>query len=99
MIDKQLRKLNRLELLEMLVDQSKQIDELQKRLDVAENKLKERDIKLKNSGSIAEAALKLNDVFEAAEAAGKQYVDSLKKMYEQEITQSTQEVVDSNEYS
>jgi capsule polysaccharide export protein KpsE/RkpR len=99
MIDKELRKLNRLELLEMLVDQSKQIDELQKRLTAAENQLKERDIKLKTSGSIAEAALKLNDVFEAAEAAGKQYVDSLKSLYEAEKNRSTQEVVDSNECS
>jgi predicted Zn-dependent peptidase len=88
MIDNQLRRLNRLELLEMLVDQSKQIDDLQKRLNEAEKKLSEQEIKIKESGSIAEAALRLNNVFEAAEAAGKQYVDALKRMYEEETDRS-----------
>jgi predicted Zn-dependent peptidase len=88
MIDNQLRRLNRLELLEMLVDQSKQIDELQKKLAEAQKKLEEQEIKIRESGSIAEAALKLNNVFEAAEAAGKQYVDALKKMYEEETDRS-----------
>jgi predicted Zn-dependent peptidase len=88
MIDNQLRRLNRLELLEMLVDQSKQIDDLQKRLSEAERKLNEQEIKIKESGSIAEAALRLNNVFEAAEAAGKQYVDALKKLYREESDRS-----------
>lgn len=94
---KALKKLNRMELLEMLVDQSKQIDELQARLDEAERKLSDREIKLSSSGSIAEAALKLNNVFEAADAAGKQYVDALKRLYDKELNRLAQEVVVSNE--
>jgi CRISPR/Cas system CSM-associated protein Csm2 small subunit len=97
MIDKELRKLNRLELLEMLVEQSKQIDELRMRLDIAEKKLADRDLKMKEAGSIAEAALKLNDVFEAADAAGKQYVDALKKLYDEEVNRSMKETVISDE--
>jgi predicted transcriptional regulator len=93
MIDKELRKLNRLELLEMLVEQSKQIDELQQRLDIAEKKIADRDLKLKDAGTLAEAALKLNDVFEAADAAGKQYVDALKKLYDEEVNRSMKETV------
>jgi CRISPR/Cas system CSM-associated protein Csm2 small subunit len=93
MIDKELRKLNRLELLEMLVEQSKQIDELQQRLDTAEKKLADRDLKLKEAGTLAEAALKLNDVFEAADAAGKQYVDALKRLYDEEVNRSMKETV------
>jgi uncharacterized coiled-coil protein SlyX len=93
MIDKELRKLNRLELLEMLVEQSKQIDELQQKLDIAEKKLADRDLKLKEAGTLAEAALKLNDVFEAADAAGKQYVDALKRLYDEEVNRSMKETV------
>jgi predicted transcriptional regulator len=97
MIDKELRKLNRLELLEMLVEQSKQIDELKQRLDIAEKKLADRDLKLKESGTLAEAALKLNNVFEAADAAGKQYVDALKRLYDEEVNRSMKETVISDE--
>ena len=39
MTDNELKKLNRTELLELLVEQSKRIDELQSRLDEAEAKL------------------------------------------------------------
>jgi hypothetical protein len=37
----------------------------------------------------------LNNVFEAAELAGKQYVDALKRLYEEEKNHSTQEMEDS----
>jgi CRISPR/Cas system CSM-associated protein Csm2 small subunit len=97
MIDKELRKLNRLELLEMLVEQSKQIDELRMRLDTAEKKIADRDLKLKEAGTLAEAALKLNGVFEAADAAGKQYLDALKKLYDEEVNRSMKETVITDE--
>ena len=63
MTDNELKKLNRTELLELLVEQSKRIDELQSRLDEAEAKLAERQILLDKAGSIAEASLRLNGVF------------------------------------
>ena len=80
MTDKELKKLKRIELLEMLIEQSKENEELKRQLKEAEEKLESRDIMIKQSGSIAEAALKLNGVFEAAEKAVEQYLENVKRM-------------------
>lgn len=79
MTDKELKKLSRKELLELLIEQTRRADELEKKLLDAQNNLKSRDIDISNAGSIAEAALKLNGIFEAAEKAASQYVSSVKK--------------------
>ena len=80
MTDKELKKLKRIELLEMLIEQSKENEELKRQLEEANKKLESREIMLKQSGSIAEAALKLNGVFEAAEKAAKQYLENVKRI-------------------
>ena len=72
MTDKELRKLSRTDLLEMLIEQSTKIRELEAKLSEAEADLKKRDIAIDNAGSIAEASLQLNGVFEAAQAACRQ---------------------------
>lgn len=82
MTDKELRRLSRAELLEMLVAQSKEVARLQGELDAARIELAERNIKLAHSGSIAEAALRLNGVFEAADRAAAQYLESVRHMTE-----------------
>ena len=69
MTDKELQHLRRSELLEILLAQQKQIDSLKKELAEAKEQLAERKIVLEKSGSIAEAALKLNGIFEAAQQA------------------------------
>lgn len=74
MTDKELQKLNRKELLEMLIAQANEIERLQADLKAAEAKVHDRNIEINNAGSIAEAALSLNGVFEAAQAAAEQYL-------------------------
>lgn len=74
MTDKELRKLNRAELLEMLIAQMKENDALREQLEAALRQLESREIKISKAGSIAEAALQLNGIFEAADAAAKQYL-------------------------
>ncbi|MEE1126510.1 MAG: DNA repair protein [Acutalibacteraceae bacterium] len=78
MTDKELRKLSRSELLEMLLIQSKEVERLKNELEEANRKLEDRRIILQESGSIAEAALKLNDIFEVAQKAANQYLESIK---------------------
>ncbi len=80
MTEKELRRLNRRELLEMLIMQEKKLERLQKKLDEAEAELSERRIAIKESGSIAEAALKLNGVFTAAQKAAEQYIENIKML-------------------
>ena len=82
MTDKELRKLSRSELLEMLLIQSKEVERLKEELKEANRKLEDRKILLEESGSIAEAALKLNDIFEVAQRAADQYLESIKDFRE-----------------
>ncbi len=81
MTNKELKKLTRLQLLELLVEQGKEMERLKRRAERAEEKLRKRMLLLSEAGSIAEAALRLNGVFEAAQAAADQYLDSVRAMH------------------
>lgn len=78
MTDKELRKLTRTELLELLLAQSREMDRLNNELEQARQQLSKREIALTQSGSIAEAALQLNGIFEAAQAAADQYLENIR---------------------
>lgn len=84
MNDRQLRKLRRADLLEMLIEQSKEVESLRSQVEELKLKLEEREIKLEKAGSIAEAALQLNGVWEAAEAAAAQYLENLKRLNDEQ---------------
>lgn len=85
MTEQKLNKLSRSELLELLIQASRENEELALRVEELEKKLNDRTIKIKKAGSLAEAALSLNGVYEAAEAAAKQYVYNIKLMLKQEL--------------
>ncbi len=78
MTDKELRKLKRIEILELLLEQSKENERLRAEIAAVNKKLEDKEIAIKESGSIAEAALKLNGIFEAAQKAADQYLENLK---------------------
>lgn len=110
MMDKELRKLSRRELLQMLVVQVRETgdtkqelaetteqlreleqnyERLRKRLDQKDARIHElvdtlqaertkREIELEKAGSIAEAALRLNGVFEMAQKAADQYLYNIR---------------------
>jgi len=73
------KKMKRKDLLELLLFQRKRIDELEIELLDVNRKLASKEIIIKKSGSIAEASLKLNEVFEKAQEAANQYLDNIKK--------------------
>lgn len=77
-----LRKLSRQDLLEMLIAEEKRIEALEKELEEVKAELEDRNIKINNSGSIAEAALKLNGIFEAAQAAADLYLENVRHQTE-----------------
>lgn len=70
---KELKRLRRSDLMEMLLELSKENEALRGQLQEAEQKLRERQINIEESGSLAEAALRLNRIFEDAQAACDQY--------------------------
>ena len=74
MTEKEMKKLSRTDLLQMLIDQSEEMEKLKTELEKAQTELKEREIKLNEAGSIAEAAIAINGVFEAAQSSSIQYV-------------------------
>ena len=73
-----LRKLSKLQLLELLAQQERELQTLRKELAEKEAALADRRIQMESAGSIAEAALKINEVFESAQRAADQYLESLK---------------------
>ena len=82
MTERELHKLSRSELLGIMLDQSREIDRLNKRVDELLRQVEEKNIIIKESGSIAEAAMRLNHIFEDAQRAADQYVQSVKGLYE-----------------
>lgn len=78
MTEKEVRKLSRLQLLEILVEQANEIEQLKAELKETKEQLADRKIVIEQSGSLAEAALRLNGVFEAAQRAADQYLENIR---------------------
>lgn len=94
--DKELHKLNRKELLELMLDQSRQLDDLREQLRQAQEQLASRQLLLNKAGSIAEASLQLNRVFEAAQAAAEQYLENVQTLSGRQ-TEVCQQLVDESQ--
>lgn len=62
MTERELKKLSREELLEMLLLQSKEVEKLKQQLKEASQILEDRRIMIENAGSIAEASLQLTEI-------------------------------------
>ncbi len=130
MADRQLKKLKRRELLQMLLVQCEETERLQKelkdtqteldtlqqgyerlkgKLNVKDERLNQKDAKIRElkdeierirssreieineAGSIAEAALRLNGIFEAAQHAAEQYLMNVKRMSRKHGTEPAQQ--------
>lgn len=76
MTDKELRKLSRLDLITIIY-------ELQLQNEAMKKELSDRRLMMEEAGSIAEASLKVNDVFETVQTAADQYLTSIKATSEQ----------------
>lgn len=77
-MERKLRRMRKIELLELLLEQEQEIQRLQEENEALTNKLDLQRIKIEESGSIAEAALKLNEIFETAQKAADLYLNSVK---------------------
>ena len=79
MTDKELRKLSRADLIAMMLELEKENQQLREDLEAAQKNLESRRISIDKAGSLADAALQLNGVFEAAEDACSQYTRNLQE--------------------
>ena len=74
MNQKDLQRLGRRDLLELLLELSKENEQLRECNRKLEQQLVDRMLTIANTGSITEAALQLNSMFQAAQAACDQYI-------------------------
>ena len=89
MTDRELKKLNRSELLQLLIELSDENEQLQEQngeqqtqIASLTQQLETRSLQMEQTGSIAEAALRVNGVFEAAQAAADEYLQTIREMNE-----------------
>lgn len=76
-MDKELKRMSRKDLLEILISQMEENERLNAELEELRELVNVRKIVAGSTGTLAEAALKLNGVFEAADAAARQYLENV----------------------
>ncbi|WP_072903097.1 hypothetical protein [Hathewaya proteolytica] len=76
-----LRKLSKIELLEIMKKQEEENEKLRQQIQLLTNELQEQKMKFSSVGSLAEAAIGISGIIEAAEKAADIYVNGAKKMY------------------
>ena len=77
MTDQELRRLSRADLIDIIYTLQQQKEQAEQQLAQAQAQLQDRQLRLANASSIAEAALSLNGVFDAAQAAD-QYLQAVR---------------------
>lgn len=97
MTDKELRRLKKYELLEILYEQEKEISRLNDELSAVKEELEEKKIKIESSGSIAEACLKLTSIFEEAQKAADQYLYNIRQREVEEAPKYVEDIKDEKE--
>lgn len=78
MPDRELRHMSRTELVEIIFALKQSEDQLKAENAALTAQLEDRQLHIQNAGSIAQAALELNKVFEAAQAAADEYLASVR---------------------
>ena len=91
MTERDLRRLSRSDLLELLLAQRKENEQLRCILDETQAQLADRTFKIDNAGSIAEASLQLSGIFNAAQDSCQYYMDNIKLLSDRQ-TQLCQEM-------
>ena len=86
MSNKSLSKLSRKELLDLLYEQEKRLEELESRNKELEAQIEDRKIKIAKVGSIAEASLALSNVFAEAQKAVDRYLENVQGIVREKQT-------------
>ena len=94
MTEKELKKLNRYQLLELLLVQTERADSLEQKVEQLQAQLDERELRFAQLGSIAEASVYVSGVFEAAQKAADLYLESAKKQADELVAQARQQTAE-----
>ena len=80
MTDKEFKKLSRAQLIEIIYRLQLELDKVNEEKQELENELTDKRLRLQSAGSIADAALEINDCFRTAQNAAEQYLNEIKNM-------------------
>ena len=83
MTDKEFKRLSRAQLIDIIYQLQLQVDKLTEKNQSLEDALADKRLRIENAGSLAEAALELNDCFRNAQNAADQYLDEIKAIREE----------------
>lgn len=83
MTDREFKRLNRSQLIEIIYQFQLQVDQLTKQNQELEQALADKRLRLNNAGNIADAALEINDCFRSAQNAAEQYLNEIKAIREE----------------
>lgn len=81
MTDKEFKRLNRAQLIDIIYQLQLQVDELTEQKQSLENELLDKRLRIDNAGNIAHAALEINDCFRSAQSAAEQYLNEIRTLH------------------
>ena len=91
MTDKEFKKLHRSDLIAIISEYQKREEAMQAEIASLRAELEARELKIKEAGSIAEAVVRLNDLFETAQKTADEYVEQVKRKCDEEMKQAAGE--------
>ena len=80
MTDKEFKRLNRAQLIEVIYQLQLQVDSLTEEKRELETALADKRLRISNAGNLAEAVLEINDCFRNAQNAAEQYLNEIQMM-------------------
>ncbi len=98
MTDRELRKLRRQDLLQMLLDSEKENLRLRKELEACRSELEKRQTDFVGTGSVEEAARTLSEIFEDAQRAAFEYRSNVENVCDEREEKVRQVVVNAQRY-
>lgn len=75
-----LRKLTKEQMLDIMLEQSREIEKLTAENEVLKQKIHDRKINIEESGSIAEASLRVTQIFAEAQKAADLYLENIRRI-------------------
>lgn len=97
MEQKDLRKLRRVDLLELLVTQAKENEQLSQQVQELQIELTSRKILIEKAGSIADASVALNKLFETAQATADQYLENIQRLEQEWLQKQSEQTIEISE--
>ncbi len=86
--EKEIKGLSRGDLLELLLAQTERVEEMEAELAEVRKRAEARDIIIERSGTLAEAAMQINQVWQAADRAAAQYLSNVLRMYDEQLAKN-----------